>query len=211
MSLRSLILLAFLCQQTGCAGLQTGRTYLSEMERDDSSFYNPSEDFPIVAGDSGRNWMSDEERQYRTPASEDIMADDKASRALKAELRELESMQSEESMELYGPYKNLLGSVSQRIYFLRLPPHERKDYLITRGIISEARTNPVTAYEKMAATRANDVIIGMEKNDVLESLGKPIRVEVAGNPRNENERWLYRLNGSSKYIYFESGKVQGWE
>ena len=42
-------------------------------------------------------------------------------------------------------------------------------------------------------------------------MGKPMRVEIAGNPRYENERWLYRMNGASKYIYFESGQVQGWE
>ena len=59
--------------------------------------------------------------------------------------------------------------------------------------------------------RSNDVSLGMNKNDVLESMGRPLQVEIAGNPRNENERWLYDLNGASKYIYFEAGEVQGWE
>ncbi len=51
----------------------------------------------------------------------------------------------------------------------------------------------------------------MSKNDIVASLGKPARVEIAGNPSYENERWVYQFNGSSKYIYFESGVVQGWE
>jgi hypothetical protein len=59
--------------------------------------------------------------------------------------------------------------------------------------------------------RNDEVAIGMRKPDVLDSLGKPLRVEIAGNPRHENERWLYRLNGAPKYIYFEAGEVQGWE
>lgn len=202
MSLRSLIAVSFLFIQTGCANFHTGRAYLSDMDQDDSAFYNPSEDFPVVAGDSGR---------FRGPSSIDDVEEDRTSRALREELRELESMQSEESMELYTPYKKLLGSVSQRIYFLKLPPHERRDYLITRGILSEPSQHALTPHDRMSATRANDVLIGMDKHDVMESLGKPLRVEVAGNPRYENERWLYRLNGASKYIYFESGKVQGWE
>jgi hypothetical protein len=51
----------------------------------------------------------------------------------------------------------------------------------------------------------------MSKTQVLQSWGEPARVDIAGNPSNENERWLYSMNGASKYIYFEAGEVQGWE
>jgi hypothetical protein len=51
----------------------------------------------------------------------------------------------------------------------------------------------------------------MKKGQVMASIGRPSKVEVAGNPQDENERWLYHMNGASKYIYFESGEVQGWE
>ena len=51
----------------------------------------------------------------------------------------------------------------------------------------------------------------MNKTQVLTTLGQPQRVEIAGNPRFENVRWLYAEQGSPKYIYFESGLVGGWE
>lgn len=201
MSFRSFLILIILVIQTGCAGLYTGRTYLTEFENEDSSFFNPREDFPVVAGDSDRT---------RSPAS--YGEEDRASRALKEELRDLERSQSDESLELYNSYKHRLGTTSQKIYFLKLPDYEKRDYLMARGIYSDSRTvEALTPSERFGTRRMNDVYLGMNKHDVLESLGKPLRVEVAGNPRNENERWLYRMNGGTKYIYFESGRVEGWE
>lgn len=195
----------------GCADLNIGRSYLSEMEHDDSHYFNPREDFPVVAGDSGRDWMSDSERRERTPASEHDIAEDQTTRVLKNELRQLESLQTEENLEFYNTHKKALGSTSSRIYFLKLPASERKEYLMTRGIIGEPRSMASTVHERMSAIRHKDILLGMSKQDVLTSWGKPERVDVAGNPRNENERWLYRMAQGPKYIYFESGEVQGWE
>lgn len=195
---------------SGCAELHVGRTYLSEMEHDDSTFFSPSDDFPIVAGDTGRNWISDDERRERTPAAEEEDFDARKSRYLKQELKDLEGLQSEDSLAFYERHKGQLTTTSERIYFLKLPSYERKDYLLSRGFIEE--TKPKLDYkENLLAVRNNDILLGMKKDDVLSSWGKPLRVEVAGNPRHENERWLYRMNGASKYIYFESGEVQGWE
>jgi hypothetical protein len=61
------------------------------------------------------------------------------------------------------------------------------------------------------APAAARVGMGMSKDEVLDQLGRPRKVEVAGNPANENERWGYLANGAMKYIYFESGYVEGWE
>lgn len=210
MSARFFIFLSLIAF-TGCAELYTGRSYLSEMEQDDSRFFNPRQDFPIVAGDSGRDWMSESERRQRTPASAEDLSENMASRALKSELRTLENMQTEESLEMYQNHLKSLPTVSDRIYFLKLPQHERKDYLISRGAIEETKKPIFPEYQRRPGGRSSDVLLGMNKQDVLASLGKPMRVEVAGNPRNENERWLYRMNGFQKYIYFESGRVEGWE
>lgn len=211
MSPRSFILSFLLTLPIGCTQFQTGRTFLSEMEHDDSSFFSPQEDFPVVAGDSGRYWMNEEERRARTPASEEDIMETRYSRSLINELRSLEDLQSEESLAFYNRYKPKLGSTSEKIYFLNLPPYERKEYLKTKGIISEEKAPAFNAVERIFAVRKSDILMGMTKDDVLESWGKPMRVEVAGNPRYQNERWLYRMNGASKYIYFESGQVQGWE
>lgn len=211
MSSRFYVSLLSIVMLSSCTGLPTGRSYLSEMEHDDSTFFNPERDFPIVAGDTGESWLSDDERKLRTPASEDDLFRDRTNMSLREELRSLESSQSEESLELYSQYKDKMRSTSERIYFLKLPPRERRDYLITRGFLTEPVRERFTPHERLFAVRKNDILMGMTKVDVMESWGKPLRVEVAGNPRNENERWLYRMNGAQKFIYFESGKVEGWE
>ncbi len=54
--------------------------------------------------------------------------------------------------------------------------------------------------------------VGMDKQAVIRSWGKPYRIEVAGNPKNQNERWIFNKGNSRiDYVYFESGIVQGWE
>lgn len=211
MSRRRLILPFFLLLPIGCGHFQTGRSFLSEMENDDSTFYNPNDDFPVVAGDTGRTWITEKERRARTPASEFDLQEDLTTRALRKELRDLEGQQSEESLEFYDKHKHQLGSVSEKIYFLKLPTNERRDYLLSRGFIEEEKTPYYTQQEKMFALRKQDILLGMTKADVIQSWGKPLQVDYAGNPQNENERWLYKANGASKYIYFEAGEVQGWE
>lgn len=207
MSARFLFSISILFSLTSCADLQLGRNFMAAMEQDDSSFFHPEKDFPVVAGDKA--WSED--TPSRGPASGEEQMNDRASRALRAELRSLESAESDESASLYSEYKDKMRSTSERIYFLKLPPYERKEYLMTRGFIKEPEKQMFAPHERIFAIRKNDVLMGMTKLDVMESLGKPLRVEVAGNPRNENERWLYRLQGQQKYIYFESGKVGGWE
>ena len=207
MKRRSLILSLLLL--TSCADLYTGRSYLSEMESDDSHFFNPREDFPVVGGDSGRYWNTDKETRARTPASEGDLAEQRRKRSLRDELRELEDSQSED--ELYQKYQHKFGTVSERIYFLELPPGERRDYLASRGFVEEEKATIASERERGFAVRGQDILIGMTKNEVVESWGKPMRIEIAGNPSYENERWLYRVKSGQKFIYFEGGQVQGWE
>ena len=205
-----LILISTLIIATSCAQFPMGRTFLSEMEHDDSRMFTPYEDFPVVAGDSGRFWSSDAERRERTPASEYEMANERSQRSLEQELRELEDGQSEHAAYLYQQNKRHLSSTSERIYFLKLPHSERMDYLESRGFLTPPESPYLNAQSSYVSRQA-DVILGMSKEDVLSSMGKPLKVEIAGNPSFENERWAYTYNGATKYIYFESGRVEGWE
>jgi hypothetical protein len=202
------------------------------MEEEDYTFFNPREDFPVVSGDNGRDWISEGDRIRRTPASDVFMAEEKSIRALRSELRELEYRQSDDDLDLYNAHKDKFGSASEKIFFLNLPIKERRDYLVDRGFLTsqtpKTRKSLPSPSDKVLVSgidssfsssvlndpfivRSQDVTLGMNKSDVLESMGRPLQVEIAGNPRNENERWLYDLNGASKYIYFEAGEVQGWE
>ena len=53
--------------------------------------------------------------------------------------------------------------------------------------------------------------VGMTKNEVCVTWGQPAIVEFAGNPSFQNERWSFSRNGRTNYIYFESGRVSGWD
>lgn len=193
-----------------CTQLLSHRDYLTEMEHEDESYFRPQNDFPIVAGDTGRTWETSAERRERTPTSPEDLEAERSQQYLKQELRHLENKQSEASQEQYEKIKNRLSTTSEKIYFLKLNHYEKRDYLASRGLLEPERA-PASLHEDMFGVRETNVILGMSKADVMSSLGRPSRVEVAGNPSFENERWLYNVNGASKYIYFESGRVGGWE
>ena len=203
---KNLVFLILIMGLSSCSQFMTHRDYVAEMERDDSSFFNPRVDFPVVAGDTGRDWESTSDRKNRTPASVDEIQDNKSRRFLTQELRKLEGQQSDNALEQYEKNKHHFKTTSEKIYFLKLSQFERKDYLASRGFIKE-ESSP----RQIFAMRDSNVASGMSKSQVMENWGQPNRVEVAGNPSYENERWLYSVNGATKYIYFESGRVQGWE
>ena len=194
----------------GCGTLASRRDYLSEMEHDDSTFYSPNRDFPVMAGDSGRTSETEKERRQRTPASVEDQEQLRSWDFLSKELRQLEGAQSEEAAAQYDEFRPKLKTVSERIYFLKLSSYERKEYLAARGFLKDG-TKKFKPLEQRYGLRNTQVSMGMSKGEVETTIGKPSRVEVAGNPSFENERWLYSVNGASKYIYFEAGRVEGWE
>ena len=65
---------------------------------------------------------------------------------------------------------------------------------------------------------SRDITLGMDRSQVQQAWGSPRDVSYAGDPRSGNERWMYTLSVSSswglgprKVVYFEGGKVVGWE
>lgn len=208
--LNTIFAISSLLLSTSCSQFTTGRSYLSEMEHDDSTFFNPNEDFPVVAGDNGQWGHTKQDIRARTPASEEDKLQVRERYALKEELRRLEDQLEGHALTMYDNHKEKIGSTSEKIYYLGLPLHERREYLESRGILENPAAG-ATPQEKYFGLRPTTIGMGMSKDDVMESFGKPVRVEIAGNPSYENERWLYNVNGSKKFIYFESGRVEGWE
>jgi hypothetical protein len=211
-ALNKLTLMTMLFSAASCSQFLTHRDYLSEMQHDDSTFFKPREDFPVMVGDTGRDWETNSERMSRTPASVSDLQEEKSRSFLQHELKTLESNQSEEGAKLYDDHKHKFATTSERIYFLTLSHFEKRDYLGSRGFLkSQSATQEPDGYREMFGVRETHVAEGMTKSDVESNWGSPSRVEVAGNPSYENERWLYVINGATKYIYFEAGRVQGWE
>jgi hypothetical protein len=194
-----------------CSQFQTGRSFLTEMDHDDSSSFDAGSDFPIMIGDTGRTWRNEKEVIERTPASKYELLERKEERSLMAELHDVERTQSEHAQQLYELHKSKFGTVSEKIYFLKLSHSEREQYLQSRGFIDSSASRPIGTSERMHVLGRTEIFPGMSKDDVQGKWGRPLRVEIAGNPRYENERWAYSYNGATKYIYFEAGKVEGWD
>jgi hypothetical protein len=206
-SVTNVLLLGCLTTLGACA-LTTDRSYLAEMERDDESFFKPREDFPVVPGDDGQDWRGEEEMRQRTPASISERFKEKQRSSLEKQLSRLESSQSEGAFAHYQQHRARLGSTSERIYFLQLPNRqEREDYLASRGLL--AASNPLPAKLSFGVPQ-EELLLEMTKEEVISSWGKPDRVDIAGKPSYENERWIYQRDGAVKYVYFEGGRVGGW-
>jgi len=177
------------------------------MEYTDDPFFEAGVDFPVLSGDSGRSWRSKSDWGRRIPASAEELKSRSSELMLRQELFELESSLSEHQIEIYERYKTKLTSRSEKIYYLKLLPHERHYYLESKGILTSGHTNDSFSEKK----QKESLDYGMSKQDVQRLLGVPLKVEIAGNPRLENERWAYNYEGQARFVYFESGKVDNWE
>jgi hypothetical protein len=195
---------------SSCAGLAPNRTFIDVMdENKDITYFNPHEDFRVIPGDNGSGYRSRKEVLKRTPATEHMRRMETYNTSLDDELKYLESIQNNHAFQHYLKYREKLGGTSQRIYFLRIRSmNERDEYLEQIGLINNKPYYTESEYGE--ALRFDQILVGMTKEDVVSSLGRPIRRDVAGNPILQNERWSYIDNGRTKYIYFERGKVEGW-
>ena len=113
-----LILLTFLLVIQGCSMLDY-RDYEDEMSYTyEEPLFAANKDFMIVAGDSGRQYHTEQERRMRTPASAGDRLHQKYSKSLEKELVQLENRMEPTDYEKYQEYEHKLGNTSQKIYYL---------------------------------------------------------------------------------------------
>jgi hypothetical protein len=215
--MKSILLIFFtLLLVSGCAGLSTDRSFIDEMDYETEGLFVPGRDFSVVPGDSGEAFRTREEISLRTPYSgregESRMEEVSIRKELRSKERRLTSMGRQQYREAI-PY---LETASERIYFLNLSPYERDDYIRTREVRPAGRSLGRGVASVSSSLPGRDwsprgIEIGMNKSSVVSLWGRPERVDVAGNPTNENERWTF-LDGSGarRHVYFEKGAVQGW-
>lgn len=211
--MKQMIIIFLLFSLTSCAQFLERRSFIDTMDKEDDLFV-ANRDFPVVPGDSGSFGRSEEEIMGRTPASYRSKEDFERKRSLQTELERKEAGLSEHERVKYRQAQSVLQTESERIYYLGLNPSERQHYLQTRVADDEPysyskRHRPLSLMEERAveSPRLN---VGMSKEKVKRMMGQPARVDVAGNPAHENERWLFSNGRSRSYIYFEGGQVHGW-
>lgn len=118
---------------------------------------------------------------------------------------------------------------------LLLPKHEEVDPVAQaalglrpvaagRAPASEGTDSPegpegtASLQRERPAPSFNRLTLGMTMPRVLELWGKPTDVKAAGDSNDGNERWVYSEGvaglyglGSNRVVYFEQGRVAGWE
>lgn len=195
---------------TSCSGFLPDRSYIEEMNRESDPYLVPGKDFPVTSGDSGNAYRSQDEIKKRTPASARGAQKTKEEESLKLELAQKEADIPEELLGEYAKDKKYLPSDSDKLYYLSLSASERPGYINSKKQDMQADLGKSQDFIQKHSIHSSDLYLGMEKSQVVELWGKPSRVEIAGNPKNQNERWSFLEDGSLKQIYFENGKVQGW-
>jgi hypothetical protein len=204
------LLVSTILVSSSCSLMLPDRSFVEQMETEDDGLYNPGRDFPVVSGDTGEVRRSRAELTRRTPASERSSRLSKEAVSLTEELIQKEDKLSEEELDKYGRDKKFLQTDSDKLYYISLSPYERKTYIDSKKLDLKEDMEGTRDLIQKRSIHSGEIYIGMDKNEVMQVWGKPARVEIAGNPKSQNERWSFREDGNVKQVYFEGGKVQGW-
>lgn len=136
----------------------------------------------------------------------------------KMQLKKLENALSvRKEIEQYSKALPWFYSDAERIEFLNLPNFDARSKWLNQQNFSGRAAAVISDMKDLI--EAKDIALGMPMNLVKESWGNPDSIEVSGNPQFKNERWHYNRYVSSqdgykaekKSVYFEGGRVVGWE
>jgi hypothetical protein len=167
-------------------------------------------DFRVVGGDSGSAFRTRDEIAKRTPASDRKKKSTIEEKSLKDELLQKEGMLSENEMADYTRDSKYLPSESDKLYYLSLSNSEKAIYIGTKKqeYIDDFGNGKDLA--KNRSVHAAEIKAGMSKDEVVKLWGRPAKIQIAGNPKFQNELWHFNEDGTVKNVYFEDGKVNGW-
>lgn len=206
---KHLSLLLILILVASCGSLE--RSFVDQMDRESDGIFVPGKDFPVMGGDTGSVYRSKDEINMRTPASERGQVRSKDNASIRQELaaRE-EALQTEEEIDQYRRDQRFLPSDSDKLYYLSLQGEERSHYINTKK--DDALEDNKVSKDIVAkhSVHGSALYLGMDKDQVVKIWGRPSKVDIAGNPKQQNERWSFVEDGNIKQVYFEAGKVQGW-
>lgn len=196
---------------SGCAELLSHRTFVREMDHDDTPYFMANEDFQTVSGDTGKAYRSNKDLMNRTPASYYGKRQYLQRQALEQEFQKLLGRLSPKAMEEFEYYEKHFEDVSEKIYYLRLSKRDQQLYLQSRGITANYKTHNPMALLRGGLYQQREITLGMTKGQVEKVWGRPMRIDVAGNPQQQNERWTFYDQGKMRYVFFERGRVEGWQ
>ncbi len=127
------------------------------------------------------------------------------------------SLATSKMREQYARIVPWFKSDKERIEFLTITSvEERQIWINKKGIWNRSNLQPT---EMKSLIETQDIAIGMPLEYVRKAWGEPQAIEFTGNPIYKNERWKYLrtvtlpdgFKPEKRYVYFEGGKVVGWE
>lgn len=133
-------------------------------------------------------------------------------------LKQLENaLTTPRELEQYSRALPFLRGDEEKIQFLSLDGFESRQRWMTEQRFFERASEIQGRYSEMV--KAQDIGLGMTEGLVRKSWGEPESVEVSGHPSFRNFRWKYSKYVSTpdgykmerKWVYFEGGRVVGWE
>lgn len=142
---------------------------------------------------------------------------EKAMIADRQRLRELErGLNSTNERLQYSKVLPWLKGDQEKIALLSIPTTEGRQVWINKNKIW-SRAKSLTEFDEVVESQ--DIALGMPTEYVKKSWGEPDHVETSGNPIYRNERWQYNRQVATpqgyklekRLVYFEGGRVVGWE
>ena len=136
----------------------------------------------------------------------------------KTRLKQMEnSLSTRKEVEQYSKALPWFRNDQERIEFLALPGFEARQQWLNENSFNSRSSSVKNNMQDLI--EAQDIALGMPQALVRQSWGDPDAIEVSGNPQFKNERWRYNRYVSTqdgykpekKIVYFEGGKVVGWE
>ena len=199
-----------------------GLSACAAFERSSKSGYTEDSEMTSVAATDlyrqRQNGVEQDAREELGLLGRPLGEDERQTMEIRIQLKRQESkIQTKREKKQYYDVRSHLKNDRERLYFLSLPTYEsRERWAQQRGLgaSEEAYSNEVAK-----TIEGNDIALGMSQKAVSESWGDPDMVEVAGNALYGYERWKYNryISGNDGYqkesrvVYFEGGRVVGWE
>jgi hypothetical protein len=137
---------------------------------------------------------------------------------IKVHLKQLENaMQGRRELEQYSISLPWFKDDEEKISFLQAGAFEERQKWLQSNKFFERPKNVASQMQELIDSQ--DIAIGMPESLVRKSWGEPSQIDVSGIPQFHNQRWIYSKMVSSqegfkttrKIVYFEGGKVVGWD
>ena len=149
--------------------------------------------------------------------SKQLSAEELESVEKRKKVRLLErTLDSQKERMSYSKILPWLQNDNEKIDYLSIPSVEGRQAWINKNKIWKRAQN-LKDYTEVVENL--DIAAGMPADYVRKAWGEPDSIDHSGNPIYKNERWKYLKQVSTpngyrqekRYVYFEGGRVVGWE